>query len=247
MYQSITIDGATGTEPDTEEASRAFLRKLHAKVQAQGLDLEADKSAYFTAFGKILAEEGAVHEAARWHNTAFPWANRLQQARTAALLTLELVEIRWHSLRTAHAWAAAHHAWIEAVHSAGSALEAWQDILDDARPHLPRLDEQARACYEHKVTAAQRIDLGLFDADAVQQARAKLEETTSERTAITAQTLGALGQRTPAEASTRELKDIAEEHANRTNLVCDCAACDEYVRRYERRCDRLDDEKGLTS
>lgn len=190
MYHPITIDGTTGTEPQDEHTTRAFLEELDRTVRAAGFDREADEEAYLRAQYVLLQQHWVAHAAARWHNTALEWADALAQARADAQRALHLVETRWHALRTARAWQAAHHAWIEAVHQARKALDSWQAALDEARPHIPpALDAAARKVYVEKVPADQRIDID-FDAAAI--ARTELEETTRERKAITQETLTAL-------------------------------------------------------
>lgn len=185
MYDTITIDGFTGAERDTDP-----LAGIHADLRAQGLRNNGDPTdpqtqQWAEAFMPMMRSRFGAIDAAGFHNALVPYANAEAQARQEAQRALHLVEIRWHSLRTAHAWLAAHHAWLEAVHQARKAIATWQAAIDATQGRADEFGKQRKA-YEIEVPPSQRVPL---DHDGARIALTGLETTTIERKQITRDTL----------------------------------------------------------
>ncbi|MGK5550607.1 hypothetical protein ACSNOI_03250 [Actinomadura kijaniata] len=184
---ALTLDGLDGSELDSAASCQALWQRAAHDLRAQGITPQPDTRAYRLALGDRLV--GYLHLAhlARWHNTAAPLVAAVAAARARAEHALQIAERRWHHLRTAHAWHAAHHAWIEGVHEAFAALDAWQHALEVARHQLPALPADLQQLYQARVPANRRID-SEPDYDAASRARATLRQTTAARQQIAAHT-----------------------------------------------------------
>lgn len=185
--QTITVGPYTGSETKQErdEPLRALLIK-YRQMPDTPENIEA------------FAKEGAVHldqfEAAKYHNTLLPFAQRAAEAREDAHRMLHRVETSWAALRTARAWMAAHHVYVEAVADARTAVTAWTAAADELVEQRTKLEHGWSGAtngtyekYEEYVPAEQRIPR--LDADEPKLAAAELEESHLRRSAIAAETL----------------------------------------------------------
>jgi hypothetical protein len=183
MYHTITINGLTGSDTETTNEAIAAAYRQHT-TQPAGSDV--------TRCSRWAAGYVKAWDAAKAHNRMVPAANAVAEARQDAQRALRVVETRWEALRTARAWEAAHHAYVEAVHDARRRISTWQHATDEAarqvRELTTNLSELDRVYATH-VPADDRIDL---DWDAPKLALTELEETHRQRRAIAAETLSAL-------------------------------------------------------
>ena len=186
----ITIGGFAGTQ-DEDPARRTI-----AQVAREWADRGQDPRDHFDEIMQQLRQDAGMWLAARFHNGLLPRAEAEARAREAADRALRRVELAWEALRTATAWPAAHHRYIEAVHEAREAIGAWQLIAEEIQQLLAsagqfeQFGSDARQAYREYVTEAERLRL---DPDAAKLALVELEETHTRRRAIAAETLTALG------------------------------------------------------
>lgn len=181
MFQTIAVDGLTGT--DAETTNDAF-RTAYERHAGAGPDIAE-------GFAQWAVRYTQAHNVARVHNALVPLANAAAEARQEAQRALRVVETRWDALRTARHWLAAHHAYVEAVHVARRRTAAWENAaraaLNQARELVgDRGTENFDSVYNNLVPEGDRITI---DSDDATLALTELEETHRQRRAITAETL----------------------------------------------------------
>jgi hypothetical protein len=190
VMQTITIGPYTGLDGDDE--LEANLRAIRQKYQVPH---DAD-DATVRAAARAFHEEGVRHmqqfEAARYHNTLAPFAQREAEAREAAQRALHRVETAWAALRTARAWHAAHHSYVETVHAARHAVTAWRDAAEEMYAQDGELSGRMfhKDAYAKHVPEDQHIRV---DGDTPKLTLVELEETHARRRAVAAETLGLTG------------------------------------------------------
>lgn len=184
--QTLTIGGYTGAETDQQrEAVMSAIMDKHRAAVADGRRSTEDGAAAWSAEMETALWS---FEAAKYHNTLIPFAQREIEAREAAHRALRRLETAWAALRTATAWHAAHHVYVETVHDARRAVEAWRDAAAATQAEHDRLTRQLfhQKAYATYVPEEQRIRI---DVDSPKLALVELEETATRRRAIAVETL----------------------------------------------------------
>jgi hypothetical protein len=182
--RTITIGGFTGT--DTEERAVFDLDAVERDWIASGGSFTTEEDLH--AARRAWEQRMFQFWAARYHNAPLAAAAVEAEARSDAQRALHRVELAWEALRTAPAWLAAFHAYVEAVHEARPAIQAWQDAADHTADEINRhgLPPDAQLVYQAEVPADQRVTA---DTDAPRLALARLDETHTRRREIAAETL----------------------------------------------------------
>jgi hypothetical protein len=188
--QTITVGPYTGAE--TTEQRNATLNAIMAKYQQAAADGALSTADAAAAWAEESRTDLRRYEAARYHNTLLPYARREADAREAAHRALHRVETAWAALRTARAWMAAHHCYVETVADAGTAIDTWITAAQETQAQHDNFvartfgDLAREGGYEQHVAEPDRITVG---ADTATLARVELEETAARRRAIAAETL----------------------------------------------------------
>ncbi len=197
LFATITLEGFDGTDADATE--RLSIPELHQAFAADHPELTGE--ALTRASMASMFRAGALHAMAKWHNEYAAALNAAADARTARDNALHIEQVRWESLSVARSWAAAHHAWLQAVQDARNAITAWAEAVHRAAPEQHRMStgyldtarEYGAPCDDAIPAELRIVPPAPIDEDA-EEARLlqELDTRVAARRELAAQTLNAL-------------------------------------------------------
>jgi hypothetical protein len=181
--QTITVGPFTGTESNHQ-------RDILAQDLLRRIDAMPKSPERTRLVGEALERHHHEFGVARYHNGLLPYVARAAEARENAQRALHVVESRWDALRTARAWLAAHHSYVEAVATARTAIRAWGEATAECATQQRKLTSGwlTPDVYDQYVPAGQQLVV-IDDTDAAALAATELEETYTSRRAIVRETL----------------------------------------------------------
>ncbi|MFD9047785.1 hypothetical protein [Streptomyces zaomyceticus] len=177
---TLTIDGLTGT--DTEADGRTILNATRDYFA------EHPDGAGISEFESGLVQ---LSYALATYNLIRPLLAAELAARHDRDRALHLVEVRWEALNTATAWHAAHHSYVVAVDTAGTAIDKWADAAREASKHWFS-DRHSAAAYEQRILAAGHPPVHRLTTDTDTESQRLAEDLTTlheRRLALAAHTL----------------------------------------------------------